>query len=232
MKTKKFKFQASIIVINYNNEKYLLRSLNSLKQQLIKNYEVILVDNNSSDNSLKIANEFLKKKEIENFKILNNKYKTKFGSFNQMNCILSGLKVCKGELIFFLDSDDYFKKTKIKKVLKFFKKNKNLNLTFDLSYKFFNKNNKKKIEVKKRNKYLIPWPSFPSQSCLIIKRKYLKKIINKIIVKKYPNIWFDFRLVSKAFYDFGEIKYLKEHLTYYQQHHKSESIKFTKFSKN
>ena len=232
MKINNIKPKSSVIIVNYNNSKYLLRSLESLKNQTSKNFEIILVDDNSSDNSIDIKKEFSLKNKIKNFKIVINKNRTKFGSLNQIKCIKKGLKIAKGEIIFFLDSDDFFKNSKLQKSIDFFKKNKKINLTFDLPYKFYNKNKKIKFKINKRSKKLIPWPSFPSQSCLIVKKKYLNKILKDITTKKYPNIWFDFRLVSKAFHDFGNIKFINEHLTFYQQHTSSESAKFKKFSKN
>ncbi len=56
---------ASIIITNYNYEKYLARCLRSCLAQTVKeDYEVILVDDKSNDKSNKIANEFL---GIKNF---------------------------------------------------------------------------------------------------------------------------------------------------------------------
>ena len=52
--------KASIIITNYNYGKYLARCLRSCFNQSIKreDFEVILVDDNSSDNSLEIAKQF------------------------------------------------------------------------------------------------------------------------------------------------------------------------------
>ena len=62
---------ASIIITNYNYEKYLARCLRSCLAQTVKeDYEVILVDDKSNDKSNKIANEFL---GIKNFKFIKNK---------------------------------------------------------------------------------------------------------------------------------------------------------------
>ena len=141
----KTKPRASVIVINYNNFKYLNRCLNSLIQQKYKNFEIILVDDNSTDNSLEFAKNFFKKHKFKKSKIIINKKKTKFGSYNQMNCIMTGLNYCRGDLIFFLDSDDFFKKSKLENIINFFNKNTQLKITFDLSYKFFLNQKKKKI---------------------------------------------------------------------------------------
>ena len=50
----------SILITNYNKEKFLKKSLKSISNQTFKNYEVILYDDCSSDNSLKIIRKFKK----------------------------------------------------------------------------------------------------------------------------------------------------------------------------
>ena len=52
---------ASIIIVNYNNAKYLKKSLNSAIKQSFKNKEIIVVDDISNDNSLKILEKYKKK---------------------------------------------------------------------------------------------------------------------------------------------------------------------------
>ena len=61
---------ASIIITNFNYEKYVGRCIRScLNQSIQEPYEVILVDDKSSDNSIKIAREF---KNFNNFHVLQN----------------------------------------------------------------------------------------------------------------------------------------------------------------
>ena len=50
--------KASILIANYNNEKYLEECLNSILNQTYKNIEIIVIDDDSSDNSSKIINKF------------------------------------------------------------------------------------------------------------------------------------------------------------------------------
>ena len=93
--------KASIIITNYNYSKYLARCLRScFNQSLNRNlYEVILVDDNSSDNSVKVANKFKKEK---NFYIIKNKKNLGVaGSANQ------GILKSNAEFVVRVDADDF-----------------------------------------------------------------------------------------------------------------------------
>ena len=103
----------SILIANYNNAEYIADCINSLKRQSYKNIEIIFFDDRSKDNSIKKITNF---KEV---KVIKNKEKTITGSFNQMKAFKEAHKLSKGEIIFLLDSDDYFHKKKIEEVVNF-----------------------------------------------------------------------------------------------------------------
>ena len=178
------KILASIIVVNFNNGKLLNESLKSVFQQSYEFTEVIVVDDFSTDNSIEILRKYKKK-----IKLIQNKNKTPYGSYNQMNCYYKGFLKSKGDFIIFLDSDDYFKKNKIKILIKTFRKNKNLKLIFDLPILKF-----KKREIKKKfvQKLLLfsSWPRFSPQSCISIERKFAKEIFKNLNIKKIKKTLF------------------------------------------
>ena len=96
---------ASILITNYNKEKFVKKSVLSALSQDYANKEIIFFDDHSSDNSLKIINDF------KNIKIIKNKSKKLLSSpINQINGIIKSFKKSNGEYIFFLDSDDELKK--------------------------------------------------------------------------------------------------------------------------
>ena len=64
----------SILIINYNNSKLLTRAINSCLSQTYKNIEILIFDDKSVDNSMKIINKYKKYKKI---KIFFNKKKRK-----------------------------------------------------------------------------------------------------------------------------------------------------------
>ncbi len=96
----------SIIVPVYNTEKYLAACLKSIKGQSYRDFEVIIVDNNSSDNSVRLI-----KKEIKGHKRFSLLSEKKAGQGNARN---AGLRKAKGELICFVDSDDFIAKDYLK----------------------------------------------------------------------------------------------------------------------
>ncbi len=91
----------SIVVPVYNVEKYLCRCIDSLLNQKIENYEIIIVDDESSDNSGKIADEYSSKYNF--IKVIHQKNKGLSGARN------TGLKIAQGKYLMFVDSDDFIK---------------------------------------------------------------------------------------------------------------------------
>tara|TARA_B100001057_G_scaffold375651_1_gene380506 strand:- start:2724 stop:3950 length:1227 start_codon:yes stop_codon:yes gene_type:complete len=91
---------ASIVITNYNYSKYLGRCIRSCLNQIFsEHYEVILVDDNSKDNSLNVAKEF---KNFDNFKIIKNKKNVGVAASANF-----GFRKSKGKYIVRIDSDDY-----------------------------------------------------------------------------------------------------------------------------
>lgn len=89
----------SLIMPIYNVEKYLKRALESVQTQTFKNFELIIVNDGSTDGSKTIAESFCKKNK--NFFLINQENQGPSVARN------TGLKVCKGNYIGFMDSDDY-----------------------------------------------------------------------------------------------------------------------------
>ena len=219
------KILVSIIIANYNNSKFLLNSLNSCLNQSYNNKEIIVFDDNSTDNSLEILKKFNKK--ITKIK---NKNQKSHGSYNQINAYYKSFLKSKGDIIFFLDSDDFFSKKKVKEIVKEFSKNKNKKIIFDLPiYTFKNKKKKKKF---KQKKYIISsWPRFSPQSCISVKRTYAKELFKMIRLNKFETIWLDFRIALCTFLKFNNIYILKKYLTFYRQIETSASKEYKFFSK-
>ena len=91
--------KVSIILPIYNVEKYLKRCMNSLLNQTLKEIEIIMVDDESPDNCPHLCEEY--KSKYSNIKVV---HKKNGGLGYARN---SGLEVCEGEYVAFIDSDDF-----------------------------------------------------------------------------------------------------------------------------
>ena len=100
----------SIIMPIYNSENFIKESLNSLINQTFENFEIICVNDGSTDNTLNILKEFEKNDDRIHIITQNN-----MGAGIARNV---GMKKAKGDFLMFLDSDDIFKPKMLKKLFK------------------------------------------------------------------------------------------------------------------
>ena len=96
--------KVSIIVPVYNEEEYVSTCLISLINQTLDDIEIILIDDNSTDNSLNILLDYAKK--YPNIKVYHNEKNIGQGASRNR-----GLSLATGEYIGFVDSDDYIRNT-------------------------------------------------------------------------------------------------------------------------
>ena len=118
----------SIIMPVYNSEKYLERAIESIINQTYTNWELICINDASTDGSLEILKKYI-----------NEKIKVKSLDKNSGTAIArnEALKMAQGRYITYLDSDDYYDSKKLEKQIKFMIEN-NYAFTFT-AYAFVNK---------------------------------------------------------------------------------------------
>lgn len=104
----------SVIVPVYNVEKYLSKCLDSIIEQQYPNTEIIIVDDGSTDNSARIAEEYVSKKD--NIKY----YRKKNGGLSDARNY--GVQKSTGDYICFIDSDDYIDSGLFEKIKNYMEK--------------------------------------------------------------------------------------------------------------
>ena len=88
----------TIVITVFNGESYILKSIDSIIKQTYRNWELIIVNDNSQDATNKILNKYKSKK----IKIIN--LKKNIGAYKATNL---AFKIIKGKYVAILDSDDY-----------------------------------------------------------------------------------------------------------------------------
>jgi glycosyltransferase involved in cell wall biosynthesis len=124
----------SIIIPTYNRERTIIRAIKSVIFQSYKNFELIIVDDGSTDNTKEILKPFLENKKINYY------YKENGGVSSARNL---GIKKAKGEYIAFLDSDDEFLQKKLEIQIKEMKRFNNI----------FSISNSIEVKMKKEKKF-------------------------------------------------------------------------------
>lgn len=108
--------KVSIIVPVYNVEKYLRKCLDSLVKQTLKDIEIIVVNDGSTDNSLDVVKDY-----GEKYSDIVKVYSKKNGGLSDARNY--GLKYANGKYVAFVDSDDYVKKDMFLKMYNYASKN-------------------------------------------------------------------------------------------------------------
>lgn len=156
----------SLVMPVYNVENFLNKALTSVENQTFKDFEMIIVDDGSSDKSYEIAEEFCCRNP--NFKLIKQKNSGPAAARN------TGVTHCKGEYIAFMDSDDYLEKNFLEELYNLAKKT-----SADITCCNFNM-----YYPNKNLKIYMPFNSLPG---VYTKSKALRKLILDISVHYF--IW-------------------------------------------
>lgn len=176
----------SIIIPVYNVEQYLDKCLKSISKQTFLDFECIIVDDGSPDNSNAIIDKYVNKDQ--RFKVIHQKNMGLSAARN------TGLDVAKGDYITFVDSDDYIANDYLEKfVLKIASSNADI-IICGIIEVFKNYENSRVFanattEVIKQNILADTWPSFVWNKC------YKKELFDNV---RFP--------VGKAFEDLSKLQ--------------------------
>ncbi len=213
----------SVIIPVYNVEKYVRKSINSILEQTYKNYEIILIDDGSTDSSGKICDEYANKYEC--IKV-----------YHQKNAGLSaaknnGINKSKGNHICFLDSDDWYSNNTLEEFV-----NLVINYNVDISIiNIFHTTDEGK-EYTSSNDIII-YNQAEALTQLFINTYVLGSSNNKLYKKelfnniKFPlnRSWEDMYISFDILMKIPKIAYSKNACLYYR--HRKESITGSKFSR-
>ena len=132
------KNKVSIILSLYNSENSLEKTVRSVLNQDYQNFELIIINDGSTDNTRKVLNQFRKYKKIKIFNFNSN-----LGLGFRLNF---GILKSKGNLIARIDDNDIMPKTRIGHQVKYFKLDKELDILGGSAVYFQNSKKKKLIQ--------------------------------------------------------------------------------------
>ena len=164
----------SIIIPVYNLEKFVVKCLESLENQTNNYFETIIINDGSTDNSLGIIEDFLKKTSIKNVRLFSTSNK---GVSEARNL---GIRESSGDYLLFLDGDDYIESSLVETIYM-------LKNNYDII--FFNHNfvDETEYSVIKSSVNKLDKDSF-SNECFIR---------NHLLTTRYFNLWIGSIVFSK-----------------------------------
>lgn len=174
---------APLVSINlccYNSEKYLRETLQSIINQTYKNWELVIINDGSSDSTESIIHEYIK----QEYPIIYHYQENKGLGYSRNEA----LKRSQGEFIAFIDHDDIWMLDKLEKQIPLFAKNYRVGIVYSESI-WFNESGKAKKSLRKKN--LLKGQCFGklltnyrlTMSSVIIRKKVLDDLVE----------WFDLR---------------------------------------
>lgn len=124
MNGKDCSMRISVVIPLYNGKIFIERTLHSVLEQSFKEFEIVIVNDGSTDEGDVVAENFLKSRNFSNYKIIQSVNKGHASAANL------GAQMATGEFLAFLDADDCFEKEKLKKMYLEINQNPQLDVIF------------------------------------------------------------------------------------------------------
>lgn len=217
----------SVIVTSYNYEQFIGKTIESLLNQTIKDFEIIVIDDGSSDASVDVIRSY--NSSHPELKFIQHPDKKNHGLAASVKL---AIEHCAGEFIAFCESDDYWHEEHIEKLLEFIKCNPNASLIFNELIVINNSSNKEYTQyVAHSNQFLKsnsgknifphltsnPMPTF-SSAC--IRRSLLTQCDFNSFIRPYLDFWLWRQLCL-----LHPIYFVEECITYWRKHDQSYDMK-------
>lgn len=226
-------FKVSVIVPNYNYAHYLKERIKSILDQSYPIYEILILDDDSTDNSIELIETIIKNEDGDNIKLIINE--TNSGCvFRQWE---KGLELAKGDFIWIAEADDMCYKNFLEGVMQgFFNKDvvlsycqskqinetgeiiaeHYLNYTDDIdTYKW--KSNYQRDGIDEITDTLAIKNTIPNISAVVFKKLNMNNLINEIINFKVAGDWFFYISILQR----GKINFISKALNLHRRHEKS-----------
>ena len=214
----------SIIMANYNYENLLERSINSILSQNYDNWELIIIDDGSSDGSINLINHYL------NFNPKIKLYQHEKGVNKGLNeTLLLGLEHAKGNYVAFLEADDWWENNYLKEKIDILKKYPNVkfifndvnifsdqktDLTWFHNYFKWQKGILSELEMPcKCSQYFIDENFIPTFSCVFVDKRTLLSCNFNSPIDSLIDFWLWTQLSSMT-----DFYYINKKLTHWYRH--------------
>jgi glycosyltransferase involved in cell wall biosynthesis len=200
----------SIVMATYNGANYIEEQLNSIAAQTYQNFELIIQDDNSSDNTVEIIKKFSNKLSI--------KLAINHENLGYIKNFETTLKKAKGDFVALCDQDDIWVENKLEKLLENIGDNSLIyanSMLVDSEGKSLNKS----LSDKLNNNFIHSHSplNFLYDNCVSAHAVLFKSELLSTLFPFPKNLYFDAWIAANAAAQ-GGVRYLPENLVLYRQH--------------
>lgn len=215
----------SVIIPNYNHARYLKQRLDSVFDQTYQNFEVIILDDCSTDNSMEVIEQYKDNSHLSQI-VVN---ETNSGSpFKQWN---KGFQYAKGDLIWIAESDDYCELNFLEELVKAIAAKKNVVLAFS-SYVWVDKDGNSFLRSTVRNNQYFNGIDYVrkrmSMECFIHNASGV--VFQKQVLKAISDDYLTYKQCGDYMFwiellEFGNVACVNKNLTFFRIHNGSVTSK-------
>lgn len=208
----------SVIIPNYNHAAFLKQRINSVLSQTYKNYEIIILDDNSKDNSIDIIKQYESNEHVSHIIINAQNSGSPFIQWQK------GIKLAKGEIIWIAESDDACERELLETLINEFNKDEDCVLAFCKSIKIDTNGNrigeagmKTYLHIDGKSffdKYLYRYCFINNASSAVFRKDVLGKIDWRHTNFKGSGDWILWIEISRC----GNVAYINQPLNYFRIH--------------
>ena len=196
----------SVVIPTFNRSHIIKETLISVKNQIYDNWECIIVDDGSTDNTKKVINEYIE---------LDSRFKYIFQENAERSAARNnGIKNAKGEYICFLDSDDYYLSNHLEVLKEYIKKNNNPKGLFFVNHLMLSEGTEQKVESLTYNNsidYFVQNSTIPVRVCIHKDVLITNQFDPRIVIVEDSVLWTQIALNYPIFH-------IQEHTVVYRWH--------------
>jgi glycosyltransferase involved in cell wall biosynthesis len=218
----------SVIVPNYNHERFLKLRIESILNQTFQDFEIIILDDCSTDNSRDIIERY--RSNIKITKIVYNEQNSG-STFKQWE---TGIALAKGDWLWIAESDDYAKSDFLESLIQLTEKYDNVGIAFSNSYKIDQDQQTEELPVYMTSSYkdgvievrerLCHYNTITNASSCIINRKIAAEASKNLHKYKACGDWIFYTRILQH----TNLAYSPRKLNYYRWHQSSVSFSASK----
>lgn len=212
----KFKPFVSVIIPNYNHSQYLDERIQSVLNQTYDHFEIIILDDKSTDNSVDVINKYRNLSQISNIIVNEHNSGSPFSQWRK------GVEISRGEIVWIAESDDSCSPDFLNELIEFYINN-NLCMAFSRSLKLDRNGKKGEIVQKNVNEDIVLSGIYYIRNCLSLITNASSAIFSREIALSLDNYYWEYRgagdwLFWAGIASKGNVGVLASPLNYYRVH--------------